>query len=152
MKNKLVVKKKFNLKKKVKSFEDIIVKVGFPKESSETKSTDSEGVSAVFKATSNNFGLGIPKRPFMNIAFEKNKRDYRKIIIKSFKKIESLDMVKFSNKLGIKAQGDVQKEIIALRSPANSEATIKAKKSSNPLINSGHMLQSVTYQVIDKGK
>ena len=152
MKNKLTVKKRFDLPKQVKKLENITIKVGFPSESPETQSTK-DGVSAVFKATVNNFGLGNnPKRPFMNIAFAKNKREYRKIIIKSFKKIETLDVVKFSNKLGLKGQGDVQKEIVALRSPANSEVTVKAKGSSNPLIDSGHMVGSVTYQVIEKGK
>jgi len=152
MKNKLVVKKKFDLPKKIKSFQNITVKIGFPAESQETQSTDKEGVSAVYKATVNNFGLGVPRRPFMNIAFARNKREYRKLIIKSFKKIENLDVIEFANKLGLKGQGDVQKSIVALRSPANSEATIKAKGSANPLIDSGHLLQSVTYVVAKKGK
>jgi len=83
----------------------------------------------------------------MAISFAKNKNTYKKLILKELGKIEKLDFTKFANKLGILGQGHVQKEIIALRSPANNPATISAKGSSNPLINTGHMLQSVTFSV-----
>ena len=83
----------------------------------------------------------------MNIAFAKNKNKYKKIIKKQLGKVEVLDYTKFLNQLGIDGQQDVRREITALRSPANSQATINAKGSSNPLIDSGHMRQSVTYIV-----
>jgi hypothetical protein len=150
MASKLKVKKKFDLKKKIATFENTVVKVGFPKESQESKAVDTKGISAVYKASIHNFGLGVPKRPFMNLAFAKNKKAYQKIILKNFKNIKDLNMIEFSNKLGVKAQGDVQREIVSLRSPANSDLTVKIKGSSNPLIDTGHMLQSVTYQVIKK--
>jgi len=122
--NELKRKKKFDLPKKINTIENTSIKVGFPAVKKETHSEDNQEVSAVFKATVNNFGLGVPKRPFMAISF-----------------------VKFANKLGILGQGHVQKEITALRSPANNPVTISAKGSSNPLINTGHMLQSVTFAV-----
>ena len=145
--NKLKTTKKFDLQKKITTLKNVSIKVGFPSEKRETVSTDQEGVTALLKATVNNFGLGIPKRPFMNIAFAKNKNKYKKIIKKQLGKVEVLDYTKFLNQLGIVGQQDVQREITALRSPANSQATINAKGSSNPLIDSGHMLQSVTYIV-----
>ena len=52
-------------------------------------------------------------------------------------------------RLGIQAQGDIQKEIGALRSPPNSETTIRLKGSSNPLIDSGAMRQAVTWAIED---
>jgi hypothetical protein len=145
--NKLKVNKKIDLTKKLKNVKDLTVSVGFPQESQETNSKDSEGVSALFKATVNNFGLGIPKRPFMKLSFAKNKKEYRKLIIANFKKLDKLEYVKFLNKLGLKAQGDIKKTITSLKTPANDEQTIKQKGSSNPLINTGHMRQSVTYVV-----
>jgi len=145
--NELKRKKKFDLPKKINTIENTSIKVGFPAVKKETHSEDNQGVSAVFKATVNNFGLGVPKRPFMAISFAKNKNTYKKLILKELGKIEKLDFTKFANKLGILGQGHVQKEIIALRSPANNPATISAKGSSNPLINTGHMLQSVTFSV-----
>jgi hypothetical protein len=148
--NKLKTKKKFDLQKKITSLKNVSVKVGFPSDNAETESTDQEGVTALDKATKNNFGLGVPKRPFMNMAFTKNKNNYRKIIKKQLSKIEKLDFIEFLNSLGLKAQGDVQKAIVGLRNPANSPMTIKLKGSSNPLIDSGHMLQSVTFIVKEK--
>ncbi|MHA1304824.1 MAG: hypothetical protein ACTSPI_14095 [Candidatus Heimdallarchaeaceae archaeon] len=145
--NELKRKKKFDLPKKINSIENTSIKVGFPAVKKETHSEDKQGVSAVFKATVNNFGLGVPKRPFMDISFAKNKSTYKKLILKELGKIEKLDFTKFANKLGILGQGHVQKEITALRSPANNPMTISAKGSSNPLINTGHTLQSVTFAV-----
>lgn len=144
MKNELRVKKKIDLKKKIKSLKDATLKIGFPNESAKTHSTK-DGATAVHKAVVNNFGLGVPRRPFMNIAFAKNKAAYRKIIANGFKKIETLNVEKLVNKLGVKGQGDVQRAIVELRTPANSEQTIKTKGSSNPLIDTGHMRQSVTF-------
>ena len=51
--------------------------------------------------------------------------------------------------LGIQAQGDIQKEIVSMRSPANSETTVRLKGSSNPLIDSGAMRQAVTWAIED---
>ncbi len=144
MKNKLQVKKKIDLKKKIKSLKDATLKIGFPNESAKTHSTK-DGATAVFKAVVNNFGLGVPRRPFMNVAFAKNKAEYRKVIANGFKKIETLNVEKLIGKLGVKGQGDVQRAIVELRTPANSEKTIEAKGSSNPLIDTGHMRQSVTF-------
>ena len=73
-KNKLNTKKKIKLDAKIKAFQNLNVKVGFPKESSETNSMK-DGATALEKATANNYGLGNnPERPFMDIAFSKNKK------------------------------------------------------------------------------
>ena len=71
-----------------------------------------------------------------------------KIIVKEHQKVEKINQVAFLNKLGTEGVNDIQEAMIELRSPANSEVTIERKGSSNPLIDSGHMLQSTTYQVV----
>lgn len=147
MSNKLKVKKKIDIRKILSKTKDITVKVGFPKLSEETLSTDSEGATALEKAVINNFGLGVPKRPFMSISFAKNKKAYRSLVLKNFSNIKNADKVTFYNKLGLKGQGDVQNAIVGLKSPANNPSTIKQKGSSNPLMDSGHMRQSATFQV-----
>jgi len=148
--NKLKINKTIDIKKKLKGTKNLSIKVGFPSLNQKTSSTDTGGISAIDKATINNFGLGVPKRPFMSISFAKNKKIYKGLILKHFSNINNADNVEFYNKLGLKGQGDVQKEIIALRTPANSQSTIDAKGSSNPLIDTGHMLQSVTFSVGEK--
>ena len=58
MSNKVNRKVVFNLKDKIKTFKSLSVSAGFPKDSSETNST-SGGVTALEKATVNNFGIGV---------------------------------------------------------------------------------------------
>jgi hypothetical protein len=49
--------------------------------------------------------------------------------------------------LGEKAQADIKQKIIALREPPNDPATIRRKGSSNPLIDTGAMLNAIRYAV-----
>lgn len=125
--------------KKAKS---VSVKIGFPKE----KPSEQDGVSAVYKATVNNYGLGVPKRPFMYIAFAQNVEKYRKFLAQSIMR-EPENVVSTIGKIGAMGAADVKKSIVDLRSPPNSSLTIALKGSSNPLIDTGHMLQSVTWSV-----
>ena len=147
--SKLKSKKHFDIEKKVKELKNLTVSIGFPKENSKTNS-QKKGVTALFKAVKNEFGLGVPKRPFLSIAFHKNKDDYKKMVLNALKKPDSLNYVDFLNKLGLKGQGDVQKSIVDLRSPPNAQSTIELKGSANPLIADGHMMGSTTYIVKDK--
>jgi len=144
---KLTIKNNFDVKKAIGNLYDATVKVGFPVESSETMSTR-DGVSALFKATVNNFGLGVQARPFMVRSFESNKTKYDNAIKKSLGDLENLNYKEFLNKLGVVSSQDVKTAIVELKEPANSPATIAAKGSSNPLVDTGHMLQSVTYQIV----
>lgn len=119
------------------------VKVGFP-----AGKTDGDIVD---RAIWNHYGTsrGIPSRPFLLNAMRKNRKKYLTAMKTSAAKIlrgETL-VVTIVRKLGILAQGDVQNEITNLRSPANARATIVAKGSSNPLIDTGEMRKAVTYKV-----
>jgi hypothetical protein len=46
------------------------------------------------------------------------------------------------------AQNDVRKAIRDLDSPPNAESTIKAKGSSNPLIDTGQMINSIRWEYV----
>jgi hypothetical protein len=120
------------------------VKVGFPA----GKDSVQDGVSALDKAIWNNYGLGVPKRPFMAIAFAQNVEKYKKFL---FKKIsenpEDIDI--HLDKVGAMGYGDVIRTITDLRTPPNSQVTIDRKNgSSNPLIATEHMRKSVTWEVV----
>lgn len=128
------------------------VKVGFP-------ASKSDG-SNIMKAIYNEFGTRggrsgggwggpIPERPFMRNAMRDNKGAYRRALKASAKKLLRGETTLSSvlGKLGAKAQGDIQSEIISLSSPANSWVTIKIKGSSNPLIDTGAMNQAVTWVI-----
>lgn len=127
-----------------KKAKDKRVKVGFP---AGKDSTDREDVSALYKATVNNFGLGVPKRPFMAVAFAQNVDKYKKFLSKKISEDpEGLDT--HFEKLGAMGAGDVKRSIINLKEPPNAQSTIDAKGSSNPLIDTGHMNQSVTWEIV----
>lgn len=87
----------------------------------------------------------------MRNAMRDNRGKYRNMLKASAKGIllGETSLRSSLTRLGIQAQGDIQREIGALRSPANSETTIRLKGSSNPLIDSGAMRQAVTWSIED---
>lgn len=122
------------------------VKVGFP-----AGGTDGDVLDI---AIWNHFGTPnadypIPERPFLSNAIRNNQATYKNNMRKGAKKIiDGENTAKgIMTLLGIKAQGDIQEEITALQDPPNTEATIRQKGSSNPLIDTGTMRGSVTYEV-----
>lgn len=96
------------------------------------------------------FGGPIPERPFMRNTIRNNRLRYIDALRSSaVKLVEGKTTLKVVfAKFGTLIQGDVQKEITSLQSPPNSPLTIKLKGSSNPLIDTGEMRASVTYELI----
>ena len=98
----------------------------------------------------NHYGTrNIPERPFLDNAMWDNRAKYRKAMEGAARKLlmGETGMGTVLSRLGIMAQGDVQAEIVALRDPPNAASTIRQKGSSSPLIDTGRMRQSVTYEV-----
>lgn len=119
------------------------VKVGFP-----SGLVDGDVVN---RAIWNHYGTtrGIPARPFLLNAVRKNRRKYLDALKTSGAKIlrGETTLEQTLSKLGILAQGDVKQAITDLRTPPNAPSTIRAKGSSNPLIDTGEMRSKVTWQV-----
>ena len=123
---------------------DSKVKVGFPQSKTSQDIVD----IAIF----NHYGTEtIPERPFLSNAISANNARYRRIM-----RDQAAGVMSGANaigdvmtKLGLLAQGHVQQEIVDLRDPPNAPSTIKQKKSSNPLIDTGEMRQSVTFETYD---
>lgn len=119
------------------------VKVGYP-----AGKTSSFIIS---KAIWNHFGTsrGIPERPFLRNAIRGNASKYQTAMKVSAPKIlrGETDTRTVLSKLGLLAQGDIQTEITNLRTPPNAPSTIRAKGSSNPLIETGEMRQATTYAI-----
>lgn len=128
------------------------VKVGFPASKS-SKSNIEKALWNEFGTRGGRSGGGwggpIPERPFMRNAMRGNRTKYRGFLRSRAKGIllGETAMGTALNQLGILAQGDIQEEIVRLRSPGNSEVTIARKGSSNPLIDTGAMRQAVTWVV-----
>ena len=94
----------------------------------------------------NEFGTEhIPARPWLNPGVASGNAEYLSIIEKTL--ADDGTMTQALNKVGVVAVGKVQKYMTDLRTPPNAASTIKKKGSSNPLIDSGALRQSVTYKI-----
>ena len=123
------------------------VKVGF---FSTAKYQDGTPVAAV--AAWNEFGTKtIPERRFFRQAIADSRT--RRGIVNTLKNgIDPERMIvdeTLADTIGAVVTGQVQESITALRNPPNSPKTIRRKRSSNPLIDTGMMRASVGWSVDD---
>ena len=112
----------------------------------------SDGTPVTNVAAWNEFGTKgrrpIPERPFMRKA-NHNMRGALRGIIEDRVDPKTLKVSRATAEaIGLKMQSEIQNSIVDLRIPPNAPATIAKKKSSNPLIDTGKLVNSVTYEVI----
>ena len=94
----------------------------------------------------NEFGtLNIPMRPFFRNAINKNIKKWYATLQNGIN--QNATPSKALAIVGEVARADIVESITSLREPPNAESTIKSKKSTNPLIDTGLMRRSVTYKV-----
>lgn len=134
--------------KQLKSLKGASVVVGFPK----GWNAYPDGTPVAMVATVHEFGSpaqNIPSRPFFRTTLFVNK-NYKELRIKKFTMIMNgkLPVIMAMNQLGDTIKNDIVDSIIAIKSPKLKDNTIKRKGSSNPLVDTGHLKQSVTYKVI----
>lgn len=111
-----------------------------------------EGFMELGKTTA--YEGSIPARPFLHPAIEKGAPQYLKaaeVLIPKVLKGE-LTMTNLLEQIGNLAEGHVKEEITNLKDPPNAKSTIAKKGSDNPLIDSGHMRQSIRYVIDDSGE
>lgn len=133
------------------------LEVGFFEHSAYEDGTPVAGVASIqeFGSVANH----IPPRPFFNPALEENEQKYAKIMAKNFENIleGKIDASQALGQIGEFVKGDIQQSIRAVDSPPLSERTIaarakknsKGKASTKPLVDTGLMIQSVSYEVSD---
>ena len=96
----------------------------------------------------NEFGTEtIPERPFFRRAIAEMEGGISNIVKAG---IDTKKMVvddRLADRVGAYAQGQLQESLTALKEPPNAPSTIKEKGSSSPLIDTGHMRESVTWEV-----
>jgi len=117
------------------------------------KSKQSTGIRIAEYATMNEFGTeNIPQRSFIRSTMDENWGYYWSLSTKEVNRIlTGRQRAKgLYVKMGIKIKGDIQRKITSLRTPPNHPMTIKAKGSSNPLIDSGSMRMAIAYKVRNK--
>ncbi|EGO5846005.1 hypothetical protein [Enterococcus faecalis] len=92
----------------------------------------------------------IPERSFIRSTFDEQSRAWSDYALTLVKKLidGKMTATELMNRLGLRMQRDIQRTIRNLSDPPNSPITTNNKKSSNPLIDTGKLRQSVTYKVV----
>ena len=107
---------------------------------------DGQDVAAV--ATWNEFGTqDIPERPFFRQAVEEVAATLQNEIAEALRQDNMNLDIESVNRIGERAVREVQESITQLADPPNAPATVRRKGSTNPLIDTGFMRGSVTYEV-----
>lgn len=137
-------------KKAIKEIEKLVkslkgpdlVKVGLPKGSNDYP----DRTSVIMVGLVHEFGSpsrNIPQRSFLRSTVASNKREYKGIFKRLGKKIVDGKITKLEalKLLGLKVQTDVRDKITDIDSPE-----LKSR-DGNPLVDTGHLRQSITYEV-----
>lgn len=141
--------------KNVSKLPKIAVKYGFLDKGSNVYP---DGQTTAQVAVWNEYGTEIdgkervPERPFFRTSWERNNKRYLALIIAYYRSIldgKVKEAEVFFDLLGAKASNDLKQDITAFSTPPNAPSTIKRKKSSNPLIDTGRMRAAVTWEVFD---
>lgn len=123
------------------------VRVGVPSEGAYPDGTPIETVGLVqeFGSEVNN----IPARSYLRSTVSDNKKAYTDMLFKGLDSVVQgkTDVTTMLNYVGLQVEGDVKQKITDLDTPANKEATIKAKGSSNPLVDTGLLQSSIIYEL-----
>ena len=90
----------------------------------------------------------IPERAFIRGTFDEKIALIEEFVGKAFKRYaDSLSNDDLIALIGEFCKGQVQKYMVDLSSPANSILTTNLKGSTNPLIDTGHLKDSISYEV-----
>lgn len=96
------------------------------------------------------FGMDIiPERSFMRATTKKEKKNIVALQKKLMKQIRAGDIKveKALGIIGIFIADKISQAIVKISEPPNAPSTIKKKGSSNPLIDTGQLKNSITYEV-----
>lgn len=140
--------------KKGKSY----VKVGVVGGSADTARADADGLTNAQLAAVHEYGAperGIPERSFIRAPFAANRQQYiqqlRGLVAKVYRR--QLSISRALGLMGAKISADLKNNITAGEGvpPPNAPATVKAKGSSRPLVDTGRLLGSISWDVVLNG-
>lgn len=124
-----------------------VVKVGFPQ-----GKTEADGTPVALIAATHEFGSperGIPERSFLRSGMRENQEKYVRLNKVNLVRIlrGQLTSEQALGQLGEMAKGDVQQKIRSGDFTPLKPSTVDRKGSSKPLIDTGQMVQSVSYEL-----
>ena len=110
-----------------------------------------DGTPVTNVAAWNEFGTQgrrpTPERPFMRQANHRMRPELLEIIKDRVDPVTLKVDLTTANTIGMKMQSEIANSIVNLKDPPNAPYTIARKGSSNPLIDTGKMVNSVAYEV-----
>jgi len=108
-----------------------------------------DGTPVAAVAYWNEFGTSrMPSRPFMRETIAKNQDQWPRLLAACLKQSGG-DLEKALDMAAERIVAQIQEEIRTFQSPPLAPSTIKAKGFDKPLIDTGHMLNSVGYEVVN---
>jgi len=137
------------IKREIIKMADSYVKVGILSNAG-TYATEGGTINVVDVATFNEFGTSIiPERPFMRQTFEKRRghvnRRFESLVSDIY--IGSKNVRSALGTVGEEYKGFIQSEIVGGGWVSNAPSTVSKKKSSQPLIDTGRLRQSINFDV-----
>lgn len=109
-----------------------------------------DGTPVAMIAAIQNFGapsVGIPPRPFFSSMVAKRKGEWPKALATNLK-ANDYDVDKTLRQAGAAIQGQLQQSIQDTNAPPLSPVTIARKGFDKPLIDTGHMLNSIDFEIV----
>lgn len=108
------------------------------------------GTSLLEVAFTQEFGSKqIPARSFVRSTFDENVQTYKNMV-KGYLK-NGLAVSQILEIVGVKLAGDIQEKISSIQNPPLSQKTIERRKNktTKPLVATGTLLSSISYEVYD---
>lgn len=143
-----------DLLKKVRGVGDSHVKVGVLGAKGEARAQGSdEGLTVAQLAAIHEYGApsrNIPQRSFIRRPFEENPGDLAAMTAKVARQFMrgEMSLVKALNVLGLWGSQQIKNRVLQqVIPPPNRPSTVKAKGSSRPLVDTGQMINAVTWEV-----
>lgn len=142
-----------DLQKKYRNSKQLAI--GYPIGTNGTSTKYPDGTPVLLVAAANNFGApsrGIPARDFMDRGAVRALEKTGPIAAALVKKLNAGDITieQMLEQLGPVAVAEFQQTIVDFNDPPNSPETIAAKGSSNPLVDTSLMTQTLTHIVRNK--
>lgn len=96
--------------------------------------------------------IHIPERSFIRAGYEASKKDFQQKFSGLLQKVilGEMSVDSFFDFCGEYCVGKIREFLVDLRTPPNHPITAERKKSSNPLIDTGHLKDSISYRIIRK--
>lgn len=127
-----------------------IVKVGIIDPKNRTDDSDLNTAEIGFVHEFGSKDGAIPERSFIRSTLSEEQKDIGALTKRLYRAIlrGRMDSKKALGLLGADVADKISQKIVAIRSPANSPETIARKRSSNPLVDTGQLKNSITWEVV----